>query len=179
MYTNKATKCVGKKQRCCWLNLTPSSGDSRNLPMYMTAHPVSSVNQPGYLSHLNSHYCSRGQKISSLNYMVNLCFYVGTTQISHLSLFHPLLGPIWCVEIHFAWILIFGTYCIYVYGLMSNSIGWMTLPELIIIFYSFRICFPSAGLYFSSSLILWTLAIKLCMTINARYGAVEFCSVFF
>jgi hypothetical protein len=50
-------------------------------------HPIS---QPsGHLSHLDSHYCSRSQKIrtpSIVDYVCKLCFYVGTIQIiSHFS----------------------------------------------------------------------------------------------
>jgi hypothetical protein len=39
--------------------------------------------QLGHLSHLDSHYCSRSQKTttpSNVDYVWNLCFYVGTIQ---------------------------------------------------------------------------------------------------
>jgi hypothetical protein len=41
MRTKKAKKYVGVKRRSCRLNQTPHTGNTKNLPTYLTDHPIS------------------------------------------------------------------------------------------------------------------------------------------
>jgi hypothetical protein len=75
--------------RICWkdanvLQIEPNT-TRRKYKEYahVSGRPSDQSSQPGHLSHLDSHYCSRSQKTTTLSredYVRRLCFYLGTIQ---------------------------------------------------------------------------------------------------